>query len=652
MCSSCNNVANSIKHTIVWLDYDNSLLYRDNNVKDGEIPVYRGEIPSRGEGFVFDGWTPDITPAYYDTTYTAKYTSSSYTVRWVNDDNSLLKSEVYRYGEMPLYNDTPSSSAVAPTGYAYVFNGWKPETRPVTQDITYTAQYKETKTHYKITLETYGGVLSKYIYYFNYGDKYSLPTPERNGYIFSGWYDSSRKLIPNSGHWGYKMDMTIYAYYNAIEYKIDYVLDGGTNNKSNPTSYYSYEDITLLDPTKENYNFVGWFDKNNNRITTISKGTYGDLTLYARWTPAQYNLSIYSENESKGVVSIISGSGYYNEEITVKATPLGDCIFKGWYHDLTRVSTDEIYTFVMPSGDYSLSARFYTQDDQIEENKLISLGIVPNYDSEAKTMTYGLYPQSLIKDNDLISTLDTIQTPTSNGWYLYNDAYYVKSQSIKSGKFVDGSTFNTNDSYWFKCEPIKWKVCKTTVSTYTETTSYFLLSDVVLDAQKFYKDRNSRTIDGVTIYSNNYEYSDIRPWLNNEFYNTAFSLNNEYIADTYCQNYKFLVNSWSYEIAQKVAEVRCKDTKDKVFLMSSYECYNLLGAEVRRMCKPSDYSLIKGANSYSDNVEYMTRSPFVRSIQVSYTHIDGVAESGEFVLFNPDELTGIRPCITLSLNVL
>lgn len=71
------------------------------------------------------------------------------------------------------------------------------------------------------------------------------------------------------------------------EYRIHYMLDGGTNDAANPSHYTAETDtIVLLAPTKEGYRFGGWYrdvDLMEERVTQIPKGSAGNLTLYAKW---------------------------------------------------------------------------------------------------------------------------------------------------------------------------------------------------------------------------------------------------------------------------------------------------------------------------------------------------------------------------------
>ena len=80
---------------------------------------------------------------------------------------------------------------------------------------------------------------------------------------------------------------------NVTVYKkhlITYVLDGGTQALNQVTTIASNESVTLLDPTREEYNFGGWYNNSSfegEPITVLSNVT-SDITLYAQWTEYDY----------------------------------------------------------------------------------------------------------------------------------------------------------------------------------------------------------------------------------------------------------------------------------------------------------------------------------------------------------------------------
>ncbi|MFA7436146.1 MAG: DUF6273 domain-containing protein, partial [Bacilli bacterium] len=134
---------------------------------------------------------------------------------------------------------------------------------------------------------------------------------------------------------------------------------------------------------------------------------------------------------------------------------------------------------------------------------------------------YGTYPQTVVDDSSLISSLNSLTSTNANGYYEFEGEEYAKvvaSPNSTGYQFINGATITSSQTYYFKVEPIKWRVLEEADGTYT------LLSEYIIDKQVFYPSAYStRTIDGKTIYANNYEHSTIRGWLNNEFYIKAFS---------------------------------------------------------------------------------------------------------------------------------
>lgn len=78
-------------------------------------------------------------------------------------------------------------------------------------------------------------------------------------------------------------------YYKRAVYTVNYELNGGTKtNASLYTTDYTYgESYTLDIPTRDKYEFSGWYadESFSTKVSSINSKTHGDLTLYARWTP-------------------------------------------------------------------------------------------------------------------------------------------------------------------------------------------------------------------------------------------------------------------------------------------------------------------------------------------------------------------------------
>ena len=100
-------------YTVIWQNWDDTELERDENVAYGTTPEYNGETPSRtGDAqysYTFTGWTPAVDTVTGNITYTATYsqTVNQYTITWMNGE-AVLKTEQVAYGETPVYSgETP-----------------------------------------------------------------------------------------------------------------------------------------------------------------------------------------------------------------------------------------------------------------------------------------------------------------------------------------------------------------------------------------------------------------------------------------------------------------------------------------------------------------------------------------------------------------
>ena len=116
--------------------------------------------------------------------------------------------------------------------------------------------------------------------------------PTRPGYTFLNWMYGSRPVADNDTYSGLVQSdavasATLTAAWQLIPYTITYDLDGGTAD-GNPTGY-SVESaaITLVNPTREGYDFTGWSGTGltgaDNLTVVIPAGSTGDRSYTAHW---------------------------------------------------------------------------------------------------------------------------------------------------------------------------------------------------------------------------------------------------------------------------------------------------------------------------------------------------------------------------------
>jgi predicted nucleic acid-binding Zn-ribbon protein len=209
------------------------------------------------------------------------------------------------------------------------------------------------------------------------------------------------------------------------------------------------------------------------------------------------------------------------------------------------------------------------------------------YSREGNYIYFGEYPQTIKADDVTITS-----TTDDRGYYLGSDrCYYAR---VTANPYTSGYTFSTGEYviyetvYYFKVEPIRWRILG------EENGEAFILCDSIIANKRFDDD------------SNNYAESEIRAWLNETFYKTAFSAIQQKIILT-----TEVDNSLSSTGCTSNSYI-CENTNDKVFLISCAEVtnsaygfsFNISNADVARRVLTTDYSIATGASANSNGTCY------------------------------------------------
>lgn len=484
----------------------------------------------------------------------------------------------------------------------------------------YSCEKENTKTH-KIIFNSNGGseVETQDIVH---GEKVTrIEDPTRNGYTFVNWtYDNEPWSFTNDVVY---CDMTLDANWNVIIYSISYDLDGGSIDSNNPTSYTIEDHIVLNEPVKDGYTFLGWFN-GDVEVSSEFNGMFGDLVLTAHWSISTYKVTVISSDSSKGTVNG-NGDFEYKSSVTVTANPLGDNIFNGWFRDskfIEKVSSKNSYSFIIGKENVELYAKFMSKEEHAKEQWDIKHGVIATILNDGETVTYGMYPQTNVNDASLINILDSLTDSNECGYFFYDNEYYYKSKATpyKSNyTFDSGETIVSDNTYWFKVEPIEWKILENNDGECFLTNKNLLVNHRYNEDYVGAKSKSDYQGDIDTVYSNNYKYSEIRSWLNTDFYTQAFYFDNDNVSVSSVDN------SMSSTLDSEDSFV-CEDTNDKLFLLSAKELTtcdygfnaSLNDKDLQRRCKTTDFSRASGTSykySYSEskdyyqNGTYYTRSP-------------------------------------------
>lgn len=173
-----------------------------------------------------------------------------------------------------------------------------------------------------------------------YGATITYPSSSsmsKTGYTFTGW-STTTTTMPDE-------DLDISANWSAVNYDVTYHLNGGTGVLDRT---YTIETATfsLATPTKEGYQFAGWYansDLSTGGVQTqITVGSTGDKEYWAKWTANTYKVQF---NANGGTGSMSDQNFTYDAPKKALSantfTPATGKYFAGWS---TTSSGDVEYT--------------------------------------------------------------------------------------------------------------------------------------------------------------------------------------------------------------------------------------------------------------------------------------------------------------------
>ncbi|MBQ7117654.1 MAG: hypothetical protein IJN88_05530, partial [Clostridia bacterium] len=382
------------KYTVIWQDYDGTVLETDTDVEYGATPTYDGETPVREATaqytYTFKGWSPDVSEVTGAVTYTAVYTETvnEYTVTWKNEDGTVLETdENVPYGTMPEYNGTvPTKDADAQ--YTYTFNTWDTAVSEVKGDITYTATYNKTVNSYKIKFVDEDGTTVLYEQTIDYGATpvYAGNTPTKAAdaqytYEFDGWTPA---IATVTGEATYKA-----TYKSTLrQYTVTWVDGDGKTLGTDTLDYGATPAYTGETPTKTataqyTYTF------NNNWSPEIAEVT-GNVTYTAQFDSTVNSYTVTWQNDDGSVIDTTTveyGTVPTHSDATKAATAEYTYTFAGWSPEVVAVTGDATYKATYTATKNSYTVTWLNDDDSVIDTTTVEYGTVPTHADASKEAT-------------------------------------------------------------------------------------------------------------------------------------------------------------------------------------------------------------------------------------------------------------------------
>ena len=381
-------------YTITWKNDDGSVI-DTTTVPYGEVPTHADATKANTAEYTytFAGW--DTTPVAVtgDATYKATFnsTKNSYTITWLNDNDSVIDTTTVEYGVVPTHA-APTKAADAQ--YTYTFASWTPEVVAVTGNATYKATYTSTVNKYTIIFKNEDGtVLQSGKVAYGETPVYEGAEPTKTAtaqysYAFIGWDSDIAKVTGDATYTAQFEEST-------NVYKVTW-LDGNgdvlgiSNVPYGETPVYTGETPTKAETDQYTYTFNGKWTPEIDKVT-------GDATYTAQFDSTVNKYTI-TWNNADGTLLGTSEVAYGEVPVyegatpTKESTPKYSYTFKDWG---TVVAVTGPATYV---AQYTETLRSYTvtwvntDGTVLETDENVLYGTMPEYNgatpSKAKDAQY------------------------------------------------------------------------------------------------------------------------------------------------------------------------------------------------------------------------------------------------------------------------
>ena len=277
----------------------------------------------------------------------------------------------------------------------------------------------KTAIEYTITYEVGDGIndpgnIKKYKISEN--DIILKPAAAGAGFDFEGWYsDENLTVRVEKIAAGTTGNITLYAKYQFERFDITYETNGGRNHKNNPDDFNKTESVTLLAPTRNGYEFKGWFTDREfaagTEITSIAKGTEAPVTVFAKWDLVTYQVEYILNGLAEANPE--NPTSYTIETVKDLAAPLNvkaGYKFIGWF-------TEGAYDNEIASFDKTINLpKIYAKFEAITYDITYELGGGQNASTNPAT-----YTVENIGDEAIVLADPTLAGATFLGWYIGED---------------------------------------------------------------------------------------------------------------------------------------------------------------------------------------------------------------------------------------
>ena len=381
--SACDGDVDKNSYCTVFFDTDGGSSIENQQVEKGGR-INKPTDPTK-DGYEFLGWYfSDEEWSFVgcfvtnDMTLTAKWQQVNYSV-------GLVEADMYAGSVSGLgtYNYQDEVTLTVKTNSGYNFLGWYKDENLLTTDTTYSFIMPCDNVSLTPKWDYYTVTVAKNDYYAGSVNAYNqtkiavgtiveLSATTNDGYNFLGWFDNDDKLITSDTTYSFTMERKNINFVAKWDF---YTILATKNDNSAGQINYGYEtkvsvgkQVNLNATTNKGYNFLGWFDNQNNLVSDNANYSFTMLkqnySFTAKWD--YFTLTSHSNHNTAGnATTFASEKISIGEEITLTAIDYKNIgyIWKGWYCDDKEITKELSFTYTMRNYNVTFLAKWEIYDE-------------------------------------------------------------------------------------------------------------------------------------------------------------------------------------------------------------------------------------------------------------------------------------------------
>lgn len=235
-------------------------------------------------------------------------------------------------------------------------------------------------------------------------------------------------------------------------YVISFNADGGTRIED--VTHKEGESFNMpVDPTKEGYDFSGWYFDNQTftKPFTVESSIKSNTTVYAQWTLKQFMINF----DSNGGTAVESKTHAYQTKIDRPLDPIKEGhAFEGWYTNLEDDSTAWLFSINEVTSNITLYAKWLIDEKPV----LLTVTIEPNNEADRTEVSYEIgelifEPANIINGDKILLGWYTTYNYEGKAWDFEVDeilgdmVLYAKwaTRHIDTGAYTGDATVEMRD---------------------------------------------------------------------------------------------------------------------------------------------------------------------------------------------------------------